>query len=103
MAPAECLSSAIDRWADPLGARAAAFGPLVPRVAADLTRGRNGFNLCLGLFGVATGVDATLSTVIGGTLAERYGLHAAYLTLAACGVGAVLTAYGTGPDRREGL
>ncbi len=73
MAPAECISSAIDRWADPLGARASAFGPLVPLVAADLTRGHNGFFLCLGLFGVAMGVDATLSIAIGGTLAERYG------------------------------
>ncbi len=83
------------------GLSAAAFGTLVPLVAADLTRGRNGFNLCLGLFGVATGVGAALSTAIGGTLAERYGSGAAFLTLAGFGVGAVLAACGAAPGRRE--
>ena len=83
------------------GLSAAAFGTLVPLVTADLTRGRNNFNLCLGLFGVATGVGAALSTAIGGTLAERYGSGAAFLTLAGFGVGAVLAAYGAAPGRRE--
>lgn len=83
------------------GLSAAAFGTLVPLVAADLTRGRNSFNLCLGLFGVATGLGAALSTALGGILAERYGADAAFLTLAGCGIGAVLTAYATALSQWE--
>ncbi len=82
------------------GLSAAAFGTLVPLVAADLTRGRNSFNLCLGLFGVATGLGAALSTALGGALAERYGAGAAFLALAGCGVGAMLAAWGAAPGRR---
>ncbi len=83
------------------GLGAAAFGTVVPLVAADLTRGTNSFNLCLGLLGVATGIGASLSTALGGTLAERYGPDTAFLVLAACGSGAVIAAYLAAPGRRE--
>ncbi len=82
------------------GLGAAAFGTVVPLVAADLTRGTNSFNLCLGLLGVATGIGASLSTALGGALAERYGSGMAFLALAACGGGAVVAAYLAAPDRR---
>ena len=83
------------------GLGAAVFGTVVPLVAADLTRGTNSFNLCLGLFGVATGIGASLSTALGGALAEHYGPGTAFLALAACGGGAVIAAYLFAPGPRN--
>ncbi len=44
------------------GVSAAGFGVMLPLMAADLTRGTNRFNLCMGLFGLAAGLGATVST-----------------------------------------
>jgi MFS family permease len=71
------------------GVSAAAFGVLVPLVAADLTRGTGRFNLCLGVVGLATGVGATVSTILSGWLATEVGTHAAFLALVIAGVAAV--------------
>ena len=54
------------------GVSAAAMGALLPLLAADLTRGTNRFNLCMGVLGLATGVGATLSTVVAGAIADRW-------------------------------
>lgn len=62
---------------------------LLPLLAADLTRGTNRFNLCMGLFGLATGIGATLSTVVAGAIAERLGVGAAFVALAGAGLLAV--------------
>jgi MFS family permease len=83
------------------GIGAAAFGTLVPLVAADLTRGTGRFNLCLGVLGLATGAGAALSTALGGTLAEAYGTPAAFLSLAGFGFAAVAAAWWAAPGRRE--
>jgi predicted MFS family arabinose efflux permease len=72
------------------GVSAAGFGVLVPLVAADLTRGTNRFNLCMGLFGLAAGLGATFSTALGGRLADAYGLGSALYALAGAGLGSVL-------------
>ena len=69
------------------GVGAATFGVMVPLVAAELTRGSGRFNLCLGLFGLATGAGASVSTSLAGTLADRFGEATAFLTLAVCGLG----------------
>ena len=81
------------------GVSAATFGVVVPLVAAHLTRGSERFNLCLGVFGLATATGATLSTFLAGMIADRLGQSAAYLALAAFGATAVLTALVVGPDR----
>ena len=44
------------------GVSAAGFGVMLPLIAADLTRGTNRFNLCMGLFGLMAGLGATVST-----------------------------------------
>ena len=72
------------------GVSAAGFGVLLPLVAADLTRGTNRFNLCMGLLGLAAGLGATVSTAVGGDLADRYGLAVALGALAASGLASVL-------------
>lgn len=82
------------------GVSASAFGITIPLVAAELTRGTERFNLCLGAFGLATGAGATLSTLIAGSVAASAGRVAAFLLLAGFGAAAVLAAFVTGGVRK---
>jgi MFS family permease len=68
------------------GMGAAMFGVLQPLVAADVTRGTNRFNLCVGVLGLAAGIGATLSSFIGGHIATSFGDHVAFLALAGAGL-----------------
>jgi MFS family permease len=68
------------------GVSAAAFGVMLPLVAADLTRGTSHFNLCLGVLGLAVSVGAGLSTALAGWVAEAAGVSAAFLCLGAAGL-----------------
>ena len=79
------------------GIGAATFGVMVPLVAAELTRGTNRFNLCLGLFGLATGAGASVSTSLAGTLADHFGNRTGFFALALCGLGAVAAAFLSAP------
>ena len=81
------------------GISAATFGIMVPLVAAELTRGTARFNLCLGLFGLATAAGATLSTSLAGAIADRAGNPTAFLALAGCGLLAVAAASRAAPQR----
>ena len=81
------------------GISAATFGIMVPLVAAELTRGTNRFNLCLGVFGLATAAGATVSTSLAGTIADHVGNPTAFLTLTACGLFAVAAAGLASPRR----
>lgn len=83
------------------GISAAGFGVLVPLVAADLTRGTGRFNLCLGMFGLMSALGATLSTALGGMVADAAGTPAALLVLAGCGLLAVATVAFVVPETRE--
>jgi len=85
------------------GVSAAAFGVLLPLVAADLTRGTNRFNLCLGLLGVAIGAGATISTTLAGTVSEQFGNPAAFLALAGSGMLSVLLVLVAMPETRPRL
>jgi len=71
------------------GISAAGFGVLVPLVVADLTRGTNRFNLCLGVIGLTAAVGGTVSTALGGWVADLYGTGPALQVLSACGCLAV--------------
>ena len=84
------------------GIGAATFGVMIPLVAAGLTRGTGRFNLCLGLFGLATAAGATVSTSVAGAIADHAGNPIAFLTLAACGIGAVAAAWFAAPRKRDG-
>ncbi len=68
------------------GLSAAAFGVMLPLVAADLTRGTNRFNLCLGALGLAAAGGATLSTTLAGVMADSFGQTATFLALAGVGL-----------------
>jgi MFS family permease len=82
------------------GISAAGLGVLMPLIAADLTRGTNRFNLCLGALGLAAALGATLSTTLAGTLADTHGLTPALLTLATCGTAAILLVALAMPETR---
>jgi MFS family permease len=75
------------------GVGAAAFGVLTPLITADITRGTGRFNLCMGAFGLAGGVGATISTALAGATADDFGNTFAFLMMAASGVLAVLAAW----------
>lgn len=82
------------------GFSAAGFGVLLPLMAADLTRGTERFTLCMGMFGLAAGLGATISTALAGHLADVYGNSVALWVLAAAGLGAVLLAVTALPETR---
>jgi MFS family permease len=64
------------------GASASVLGVLIPLVIADITYGTGHFNLAQGLVGMAAGLAAAVSTFAAGQVADRFGDHAAFLSLA---------------------
>ncbi len=83
------------------GISAAGLGVLLPLVAADLTRGTNRFTLCIGAFGLAAGLGATVSTALAGGIADRSGVPFALLALAGAGGLAVLSLLAMPETRAE--
>jgi len=70
------------------GVSASVLGVLIPLVIADIAYGTGHFNLAQGLIGMAVGLAAAISTSAAGYVADRFGEHAAFLSLAgtaACG------------------
>ena len=82
------------------GVSGAVFGVLLPLVAADITRGTDRFNTCLGLLGLAVGIGATVSTTLAGFAADLLGQRAAFLVLAAAGLVALLLVRFAMPETR---
>jgi MFS family permease len=82
------------------GVSGAVFGVLLPLVAADITRGTDRFNTCLGLLGLAVGIGATVSTTLAGFAADLLGQTAAFLVLAAAGLVAFLLVRFALPETR---
>ncbi|MCR0981621.1 MFS transporter [Roseomonas populi] len=82
------------------GISAAGLGVLLPLLAADLTRGTNRFNLCLGLFGLAVGIGGTLSTTLAGLAVEWFGAATAFAMLAGVGLLSVLAVLLAMPETR---
>ncbi|WP_338663722.1 MFS transporter [Pararoseomonas sp. SCSIO 73927] len=80
------------------GLSAAGLGVMLPLLAADLTRGTNRFNLCLGVFGLAIGIGGTLSTTLAGLAAEWFGAATAFAMLAGVGLLSVLTVWLAMPE-----
>jgi sugar phosphate permease len=60
---------------------------MVPLIVADIAFGTGHFNLAQGIIGTATGIGASLSTVVAGYVSDQFGSNVAFLGLA--GVAAV--------------
>ena len=84
------------------GISAASFGVLLPLVAADITRGTGRFNLCMGFLGLWIAGAATLSTALGGLVAERASTSTAFLALAGAGAAGTLLVWAVMPETRRG-
>jgi MFS family permease len=64
------------------GITAAVFAVMVPLIVADVAFGSGHFNLALGIVGTATGIGASLSTVLAGYVTDKFGGSVAFLGLA---------------------
>jgi len=64
------------------GITAAVFAVMIPLIVADVAFGSGHFNLALGIVGTATGIGASLSTVLAGYVSDRLGSSTAFLGLA---------------------
>jgi MFS family permease len=69
------------------GITAAVFSVMVPLIVADVAFGTGHFNLAQGMVGTAVGIGASLSTVLAGYAADRFGSSIAFTGLA--GVAAI--------------
>jgi MFS family permease len=69
------------------GITAAIFSVMIPLVIADVAFGSGHFNLAQGIVGAATGIGASLSTVLAGYVSDKFGSSVAFTGLA--GVAAV--------------
>ena len=65
------------------GITAAVFSVMVPLIVADVAFGSGHFNLAQGIVGTATGIGASLSTVLAGYVSDRFGSSTAFTGLAA--------------------
>jgi MFS family permease len=65
------------------GVTAAVFSVMIPLIVADVAFGSGHFNLAQGIVGTATGIGASLSTVMAGYVADRFGSSVAFTGLAA--------------------
>jgi len=63
------------------------FSVMVPLIVADIAFGSGHFNLAQGIIGTATGIGASLSTVLAGYVSDQFGSNVAFSGLA--GVAAV--------------
>ncbi len=83
------------------GISAAVFGVMLPLIAADVAGGKGRYNLCIGLFGLAAGIGATLSTAVAGFAADHFGNATSFFGLAAAGALATLLVWFAMPETRD--
>ncbi len=84
------------------GVTAAVFSVMVPLIVADVAFGTGHFNLAQGVVGTATGIGASLSTVIAGYISDKLGSPVAFISLACVGaVGLALIALVMPETRRS--
>jgi MFS family permease len=64
------------------GVTAAVFAVMIPLIVADVAFGSGHFNLAQGIVGTATGIGASLSTLMAGYVSDTLGSSVAFLGLA---------------------
>jgi MFS family permease len=64
------------------GVTAAVFSVMIPLIVADVAFGSGHFNLAQGIVGTATGIGASLSTVLAGYVSDKFGSSVAFMGLA---------------------
>ncbi len=85
------------------GITAAVFAVMIPLIVADIAFGSGHFNLAQGIVGTATGIGASLSTVLAGYAADRFGSSIAFLGLAAVAAIGLMMIWTIMPETRRHL
>jgi predicted MFS family arabinose efflux permease len=83
------------------GITAAVFSVMIPLVVADVAFGSGHFNLAQGIVGTATGIGASLSTVLAGYASDRFGSSVAFLGLAAVAATGLVMIWLVMPETRR--
>jgi predicted MFS family arabinose efflux permease len=63
------------------GITASVFAVMVPLIVADVAFGSGHFNLAQGIVGTATGIGASLSTLLAGYVSDKFGFGTAFMGL----------------------
>jgi MFS family permease len=83
------------------GITAAVFGVMVPLIVADIAFGSGHFNLAQGIVGTATGIGASLSTVLAGYVSDKFGSPIAFTGLAGVAAVGLALVWLTMPETRR--
>jgi predicted MFS family arabinose efflux permease len=83
------------------GITAAVFAVMVPLIVADVAFGSGHFNLAQGIVGTATGIGASLSTVLAGYVSDKFGSGVAFTGLAAVAAMGLLLIWLVMPETRR--
>src|SRR4051812_21423134 len=83
------------------GITAAVLSVMVPLIVADVAFGSGHFNLAQGVIGTATGIGASLSTVLAGYVSDRFGSGMAFMGLAAVAATGLLMIWLVMPETRR--
>jgi MFS family permease len=82
------------------GITAAVFSVMVPLIVADVAFGSGHFNLAQGIVGTATGIGASLSTVLAGYVSDTFGSGFAFTGLAAIAAAGLAIIFLAMPETR---
>jgi predicted MFS family arabinose efflux permease len=83
------------------GITAAVLGVMVPLIVADVAFGSGHFNLAQGIVGTATGIGASLSTVLAGYVSDRFGSTVAFTGLAGIAAAGLALVWLAMPETRR--
>jgi MFS family permease len=83
------------------GVTAAVFAVMIPLIVADIAFGSGHFNLAQGVVGTATGIGASLSTVLGGFISDRFGSSTAFVGLGCVAAAGLLLVLFVMPETRR--
>jgi len=84
------------------GVGAGTFGIMQLLVIADLTKGTGRFNVTQGAIGTAVGIGASLSNLVAGYVAKYAGYDAAFLSMAAIALSALVFFWFAMPETKVG-
>jgi predicted MFS family arabinose efflux permease len=83
------------------GITAAVFGVMIPLIVADVAFGSGHFSLAQGIVGTATGIGASLSTVLAGYVSDQFGSGVAFVGLAAVAASGLTVIWMLMPETRH--
>jgi predicted MFS family arabinose efflux permease len=85
------------------GVTAAVFSVMVPLIVADIAFGSGHFNLAQGIVGTATGIGASLSTVLAGYVSDKFGSSVAFSGLSAVAALGLVLIWFVMPETRRSV